>query len=49
MQRMAWVSQEDDLDNNMSDKEWSLVLRAQKELGLTDEERKNSYIGLPKK
>jgi len=49
MQRMAWVSQEDDLNNNMSDKEWKLVLRAQRELGLTDEERKNSYQSLPKK
>jgi hypothetical protein len=49
MQRMAWVSQEDDLENNMSDKEWSLVLRAQRELGLTDEERKNSSTGLPSK
>jgi fructose-specific phosphotransferase system component IIB len=48
MQRMAWVSQEDDLENNMSDKEWSLVLRAQKELGLTDDERKNAYQLLPK-
>jgi len=49
MQRMGWVSQEDDLENNMSDKEWSLVLRAQKALGLTDEERKNSYQNLPRK
>jgi hypothetical protein len=49
MQRMGWVSQEDDLENNMSDKEWALVLRAQKELGLTDDERKNSYQSLPKK
>jgi hypothetical protein len=46
---MGWVSQEDDLENNMSDKEWALVLRAQKELGLTDDERKNSYQSLPKK
>ena len=42
MQLMAWVSQEDDLENNMSDKEWKLVLRAQRELGLTDDERNNS-------
>ena len=49
MQRMGWVSQEDDLENNMSDKEWALVLRAQKELELTDDERKNSYQSLPKK
>ena len=49
MQRMGCVSQEDDLENNMSDKEWALVLRAQKALGLTDEERKNSYQNLPRK
>jgi hypothetical protein len=49
MQRMGWVSQEDDLNNNMSDKEWELVIRAQRELGLTDEERKNSYQNLPRK
>lgn len=49
MQRMSWVSQEDDLENNMSDKEWTLVLRAQKELGLSDEDRKNSYQKLPRK
>jgi len=49
MQRMGWVSQEDDLENNMSDKEWALVLRAQEALGLTDEERKNSYQNLPRK
>ena len=28
MYRMAWVSQEDDLNNNLSDKEWALILRA---------------------
>ena len=49
MQRMGWVSQEDDLNNNMSDKEWALVLRAQRELGLTDDERKNSFQSLPKR
>jgi hypothetical protein len=49
MQRMGWRSQEDDLENNMSDKEWALVLRAQKELGLTTEERKNSFKDLPRK
>lgn len=49
MQRMGWVSQEDDLENNMSDKEWALVLRAQKELGLTNDEIKNAYQLLPKK
>ena len=47
MQRMALVSQEDDLDTNMSDKEWSLILRAQKELGLSDDERLTSTRGLP--
>ena len=49
MQRMAWVSQEDDLENNMSDKEWSMVLRVQNALGLSDDDRKNSYQNLPKK
>lgn len=49
MLRMAFVSQEDDLENNMSDKEWSLVLRAQRELGLTNDERSNSYQSLPRK
>jgi hypothetical protein len=48
MQRMAWVSQEDDLENNMSDKEWELILRAQRELGLTAEERNSSYQSLPR-
>lgn len=47
MQRMAHVSQEDDIENNMSDKEWSLILRAQKELGLSDVERKSSMRDLP--
>jgi hypothetical protein len=46
---MAWVSQEDDLNNNLSDKEWALIQRAQRELGLTDDERKNSYQNLPRK
>ena len=49
MQRMGWVSQEDDVENNMSDKEWALVLRAQKILSLTREERGNSYDGLARK
>ena len=49
MKRMAWVSQEDDLENNMSDKEWKLVLRAQRELGLTDDERKSCHKSLPRK
>ena len=49
MQRMGWVSQEDDLNNNMSDKEWALVLRAQRELGLTDDERNNSFQSLPRR
>lgn len=47
MQRMAHVSQEDDLENNISDKEWSLILRAQNELGLSDDERLTSQRGLP--
>jgi len=47
MKRMAWISQENDLDNNMGDEEWELILHAQKELGLTDEERKKSDSGLP--
>ena len=46
MRRMAWISQENDLENNMSDKEFQLVLRAQRELGLTDNERINSSDGL---
>ena len=49
MLRMAWTSQEGDPENNMSDKEWSLILRAQSELGLSDDERKNSYQDLPRK
>ena len=49
MMRMAWTSQEGDPENNMSDKEWSLILRAQSELGLSDDERKNSYQDLPSK
>ncbi len=49
MQRMGWVSQEDDLENNMSDKEWALILKAQEALGLTSEERNNSYQNLPRK
>ena len=43
---MAWVSKEDDLENNMSDKEWRLIKLVQRELGLTNEERKVSYKGL---
>lgn len=49
MKRMAWVSQEDDLENDMSDTEWKLILRVQEELGLTDDERKSSHHKLPKK
>ena len=48
MQLMGWVSQEEDKWNNMSDKEWKLVLRAQRELGLTDDERDSSYKSLPR-
>ena len=47
MIKMAWISQENDLDNNIGDNEWELILHAQKELGLTDGERKNSDSGLP--
>jgi hypothetical protein len=47
MKKMAWVSQENDLENNIGDKEWELILHAQKELGLTEEERTNSHSGLP--
>jgi len=53
MQRMGWVSNEggykDDLEQNISEKEWNLILRAQRELGLTKDERKNSYKSLPRK
>ena len=53
MQRMAWVSNEggykDDLEQNISEEEWALILRAQNELGLTDDERKNSYQSLPRR
>jgi hypothetical protein len=35
-------------ENNMSTIEFELVLRAQRELGLTDEERINSSNGLIK-
>lgn len=49
MQRMAWVSSEDDSENKMSDKEWDLIAQTQEALGLTDEERKTSYQTLPKK
>ena len=47
MKKMAWISQENDLENNIGDKEWELILHAQKELGLTDDERTNSHSGLP--
>ena len=47
MQLMGWVIGEEDIWNNMSDKEWKLVIRAQRELGLTDDERKSSYKSLP--
>ena len=33
---------------NISDAEWKLILRAQQELGLTDDERKNAQINLPR-
>ena len=53
MQRMGWVSNEggykDDAEQNISEKEWELILRAQRELGLTSDERKNSYQSLPEK
>ena len=48
MKRMAWVSEEDDPENKISDKEWDLVLRAQKELGLTKDERDTCHKSLPK-
>jgi len=47
MKRMAWVSQEDDLENNMSDKEWSLIKRAQRELGVSDDDFNGAAKGLP--
>ena len=51
MYRMAWVSNEggykDDLEQNVSEKEWALILRAQEALGLTADERENSYQNLP--
>ena len=46
---MGSISQEEDIWNNMSEKEWKLVLRAQRELGLTDDERRSSYKSLPRK
>ena len=53
MKRMGWISNEggykDDIEQNISEKEWALILRAQRELGLTDDERKNSSNSLPKK
>jgi hypothetical protein len=41
------VIQPDDPENNMSDKEWDLVIRAQDKLGLTVEERRHSHKSLP--
>jgi hypothetical protein len=46
MIRMAQISRENDLTNNISDKEWQLILGVSKSLGLTDEERNNSYQNL---
>lgn len=48
MRNMAWISEEINSENNMSTIEFELVLRAQRELGLTDEERINSSNGLIK-
>ena len=47
MHQMAWISEEDNSGNNNSVGEWALILRVQKELGLTDEERKISFKNLP--
>jgi hypothetical protein len=47
MMRMGGISEEDNPDNNLGSKEWNLVLRAQKELGLSDHERKSLQKGLP--
>lgn len=47
MTRMAGTSLEDREDMYMSDDEWALILRAQQELKLSDEDRKNSTEGLP--
>jgi hypothetical protein len=47
MKKMAWISRENDLENNMSDEEWALILHAQEELQLSDEERLNADKGLP--
>ena len=53
MYRMAWVSNEggfgDDLEQNVSEKEWNLILRVNEALGLTIEELQNSYKNLPSK
>lgn len=49
MMRMSWVSEDGDPENNCSDNEWGLIMRAQRELGLSDEERSGSYNSLPRK
>ena len=49
MIRMAQISREDELTNNISDKEWRLIMDVAKLLGLSDDERNNSYQSLPKK
>ena len=53
MYRMACVSNEggfgDDLEQNVSEKEWNLILRVNEALGLTIEELQNSYKNLPSK
>ena len=48
MKRMAWVSQETDLENNMSDEEWELILSAQRKLKISDEDRNNAHHGIVK-
>ena len=49
MHRMGWTAREDDPNNKLSDIEFNLILKVQKELGLTDEERKGSFEKLPSK
>lgn len=49
MTRMAWSAQEDDPTYNLSDKEWDLIIRAQRNFDLTDVEINSTCEGLPSK
>ena len=49
MYNMARRAQEDELKNNISDKEWDLIIRAQREFDLTDVDINSTCEGLPSK